>query len=80
MRRTGRYWWARAYHTGTLTGLLNWGVRRFSEAELGLVAVCDTASYSVSAGGNRGRFPPQPTGFSRRTNRLGAYLPRGLDS
>lgn len=26
-------------YTGTLTGLLNWGVRRFSEAELGLVAV-----------------------------------------
>jgi ABC-type multidrug transport system fused ATPase/permease subunit len=26
-------------YTATLTGLLNWGVRRFSEAELGMVAV-----------------------------------------
>ena len=26
-------------YTSMLTGLLNWGVRRFSEAELGLVAV-----------------------------------------
>lgn len=26
-------------YTATLTGLLNWGVRRFSEAELGMVSV-----------------------------------------
>ena len=33
-------------YTATLTGLLNWGVRRFSEAEMGMVAVERTKSLT----------------------------------
>ena len=34
-------------YTATLTGLLNWGVRRFSEAEMGMVAVERTKSLAA---------------------------------
>ena len=34
-------------YTATLTGLLNWGVRRFSEAEMGMVAVERTRSLTA---------------------------------
>ena len=34
-------------YTASLTGLLNWGVRRFSEAELGMVAVERTKALSA---------------------------------
>merc|ERR1711871_1911104 len=34
-------------YTATLTGLLNWGVRRFSEAEMGMVAVERTKGLSA---------------------------------